>query len=67
MNQRFQNSLINDPNLNIQISLTGILFLNNQTDTPWTNASLSVPDAPINNRTNKNGNNDSFFKEDPDK
>ena len=54
MNQRYQNSLINDPNLNIQISLTGILFLNNQIDTPWTNESLRVPGTPINNRTNKN-------------
>ena len=47
MNQRYQNSLINDPNLNIQISLTGILFLNNQKDTPWTNESLRVNGTPI--------------------
>ena len=47
MNQRYQNSLINDPNLNIQISLTGILFLNNQIDTPWTHESLRVNGTPI--------------------
>ena len=47
MNQRYQNSLINDPNLNIQISLTGILFLNNQIETPWTNATYRVDGIPI--------------------
>jgi hypothetical protein len=46
MNQRYTASLINDPNLSITISLTDILILNQINDTPWTKASLSVPNIP---------------------
>jgi hypothetical protein len=46
MNQRYQNSLINDSNLSITVSLTNILIKDNPVDTPWTDASLSVPGFP---------------------
>jgi hypothetical protein len=40
MNQRYSDSLFNDPNLRITISLTNILILNETNDTPWTNTTL---------------------------
>jgi hypothetical protein len=40
MNKRYSDSLINDPNLRITISLTDVLILNQTNDTPWTNTSL---------------------------
>jgi hypothetical protein len=48
MNTRYSDSLINDPNLRITISLTDILILNQINDTPWTNTSLSAPSMPFN-------------------
>jgi hypothetical protein len=36
MNTRYSDSLINDPNLSIMISLTGVLIFNQTNDTPWT-------------------------------
>jgi hypothetical protein len=48
MNTRYRDSLINDPNLRITISLTGVVILNQINDTPWTNTSLSAPNVPLN-------------------
>jgi hypothetical protein len=48
MNTRYSDSLINDPNLRITISLKDVLILNQTKDTPWTNTSLSAPNMPFN-------------------
>ena len=49
MNQRYSDSLINDPNLRITISLTGVVIFNQTNDTPWTNTtSLGAPNMPLN-------------------
>ena len=37
MNKRYSDSLVNDPNLRITISLTGVVIFNQISDTPWTN------------------------------
>jgi hypothetical protein len=49
MNKRYSDSLVNDPNLRITISLTNILILNETSDTPWTNTNLlGAPKMPFN-------------------
>ena len=41
MNQRYVNSLINDTNLMIQVSLVNILLLIKEPYQPWTNPDLT--------------------------
>ena len=36
----FQNSLLNDPFLSVQVSLADVLILNDPSLTPWTNSSI---------------------------
>jgi hypothetical protein len=49
MNKRYSDSLVNDPNLRITISLTGVVIFNQISDTPWTNTtSLGAPNMPFN-------------------
>ena len=40
MNQRFYNSLINDPDLMLTVSLANVLIFNDDSLTPWTNTTL---------------------------
>ena len=40
INLRFKNSLANDPDLMLTVSLANLLIFNNDSLTPWTNVSL---------------------------